>query len=64
VLVIGDIDYGALLEKLMPLQRKADREINVVWMRPEEFHLPDRTVFIREVLAGPPRVLTGEVDPR
>jgi predicted nucleotidyltransferase len=64
LLVIGDIDYGSLLEKLTPLQRKADREINVVWMSPEEFHGRDRTVFIREVLAGPLRVLTGEVDRR
>jgi hypothetical protein len=61
-LVVGDIDYGALLEKLMPLQSKIDRQISVVWMRPEEFHTADRTAFIREVLAGPLRVLAGQVE--
>jgi len=62
LLVVGDIDYGALLEKLMPLQSKIGRQISVVWMRPEEFHAADRSAFIREVLAGPLRVLAGNVE--
>jgi predicted nucleotidyltransferase len=62
LLVVGDIDYGALLEKLIPLQSKIDRQISVVWMRPEEFHTADRSAFIREVLAGPLRVLAGQVE--
>jgi len=46
----------------MPLQSKIDRQISVVWMLPEEFHTADRSAFIREVLAGPLRVLAGQVE--
>ncbi len=64
LMVVGDIDYGALLQKLMPLQSKIGREISVVWMRPEEFHAADRSAFVSEVLAGPLRVLTGQLEQR
>jgi predicted nucleotidyltransferase len=61
VLVVGDIDYGALLEQLMPLQRKVGRQISLVWIRPDEFRDPQRSAFLSEVLAGPLLVLTGQV---
>jgi predicted nucleotidyltransferase len=62
LLVVGDIDYGLLLEKLMPLQSKIGREISVVWMLPEEFYASDRSAFMREVLAGPLRLLAGRIE--
>lgn len=64
LLVIGNIDYGALVERLNPLQSKIGRQISVVWMRPEEFNAPDRSAFIREVLSGALLVVAGEVAPK
>jgi predicted nucleotidyltransferase len=62
LLVVGDIDYGLLLEKLMPLQSRIGREISVVWIRPEEFHSTDRSAFMHDVLAGPLQVLAGHLE--
>src|SRR3954453_862668 len=57
LLVVGDIDYAALVEQLMALQERAGREINTVWMRPDEWREQERSGFVREILSSPVRVL-------
>jgi predicted nucleotidyltransferase len=61
LLVVGDIDYAALVEQLMALQERAGREINTVWMRPEEWREQQGSGFVQEILSSPVRVLVGSV---
>lgn len=61
LLVIGDLDYGALLDRLMSLQSRTGREISVVWMRPEELHQEARGGLIRDIQANPFRLLVGHL---
>jgi predicted nucleotidyltransferase len=64
LLVIGDVDYPALVSKLMPLQRRVGREISIVWMRPGELRdaLLHGSGFAAEIAASPRRALIGDLD--
>jgi predicted nucleotidyltransferase len=61
VLVVGDIDYAALLERIVELQDRTQREVNVTWMRADELDERRQTGFVRDIMAAPMRVLVGEI---
>jgi predicted nucleotidyltransferase len=60
LLVVGDIDYAAVIAELMAIQERAGREINMVWMRPEEWRDQQGSGFVREILSSPLRVIAGQ----
>jgi predicted nucleotidyltransferase len=64
LLVVGDIDYAALVAQLMALQERAGREINAVWMRPQEWREREGSAFVQEILSSPVRVLAGSLSGR
>jgi predicted nucleotidyltransferase len=64
LLLVGDIEYAALVEQLMALQERVGREINTVWMRPEEWREQQGSGFVREILSSPVRVLAGSLSGR
>jgi hypothetical protein len=46
-----------------PLHELVEKSLGVeAHLSPEEFHTANRSAFIREVLAGPLRVLAGQVE--
>jgi predicted nucleotidyltransferase len=61
LLVVGDIEYGALVTQLMAIQERAGRHINTVWMQPAEWHAQQGSGFVREILSSPLRVLKGRL---
>jgi predicted nucleotidyltransferase len=61
LLVVGDIDYASVVAGLMEIQERAGREINMVWMRSQEWHEQQDSGFVREILASPLRLLTGSL---
>lgn len=61
LLVVGDIDYAAVVDQLMAVQERVGREINMTWMRPGEWREKRDSSFVREVLSSPIRPLVGSV---
>jgi predicted nucleotidyltransferase len=62
LLVIGDIDYAALIENLVSLQERIGREVNVTWMRPGELRDRRDSGFVRDIMAAPMSVLVGHIE--
>ena len=61
LLVIGDIDYAALVENLVSLQERIGRDVNVTWMRERELRDRWDSGFVRDIMAAPMRVLVGQI---
>jgi len=63
VLVVGEIEFGALVKLLQPVERRIGREISSRLYAPDEFRskrASDR--FLKSVLAGPTIVLMGDLN--
>lgn len=62
VLVVGDVDYGSLMARLLDIQERSGREINVVTMRPDELRRrrAEGSGFVRDIVASPIKPLVGE----
>ena len=63
VLVVGEIEFGALVKLLQPVERRIGREISPRLYAPDEFRskrASDR--FLKSVLAGPTIVLMGDLN--
>jgi len=63
LLVVGHFDYAELVSRVQALQERTGREINVVAMRPGEFHeqLEQGSGFVRDIAASPMTVLVGDI---
>lgn len=63
VLVIGDVDYAHLVERIAEVQDRSGRDINLMAMRPDEFRdkLLSGSAFLKTVVGGPRIPLVGEL---
>jgi predicted nucleotidyltransferase len=64
LLIVGDVDYPSMISKVLPLQERIGREINMVWMRPGELldALANGSAFAAEIRSSPMRTLVGDME--
>lgn len=62
VLIVGDIDYGSVMARLFELRERVGREINLVWMKPDEWRERQHSGFVQEILSSPMVPLAGSLD--
>jgi predicted nucleotidyltransferase len=63
VLVIGDVDYAHLVERIADVHDRSGRDINLMAMRPDEFRdkLLSGSAFLKTVVGGPRIPLVGQL---